>query len=77
MASKKRALFSIQPHDGIDKSFDIEGPDGFLLRVDYDDVDHGYVDKFALAMVHVLNEHQEAFAEADKWRTPFEEEDEG
>jgi hypothetical protein len=77
MASKKRALFRIQPHDGIDKWFEIEGPDGFLLRVDYDDVDHQYVDRVALAMVGVLNEHQEAFAKADDWHTPFDEEDEG
>ena len=78
MASKKkRSLFNIQPHDGIDKSFEIEGPDGFRLFVDYDDVDHNYVDAVAKRMVSILNANAEAFAEADKWRTPIEDEDEG
>jgi len=75
MASKK--LFRIQNHDGVDKFFEIEGPEGFLLRVDYDDVDHKYVDAVAKRVVSVLNANADAFREADEWRTPFDEEDEG
>ncbi len=76
MAPKR--LFKIQGHDGVDKWFEIEGPDGFLLRVDYDDVDHKYVDAMAKRMVSVLNANDGAFAERDEWRTKYEEEeDEG
>jgi hypothetical protein len=76
MASKR--LFKIEPHTGIDKSFEITGPEGFTLKVDYDDVDHKYVDSVAKLMVNVLNRNTLMFSRVDDWRTPFnEDEDRG
>ena len=46
----------IAPHSGADKSFAITGPEGYLLLVDYDDVDHDLVDIYTDAVVTVLNE---------------------
>lgn len=48
-------LFTIESHSMIDKSFSIEGPDGFAMMVDYDDVDHEFVDLMTDAVVETLN----------------------
>jgi hypothetical protein len=53
MASKP---FTMQKHTTIDKSFDIEGPEGFRMTVDFDDVDHASVNNIARNVVRILNE---------------------
>lgn len=47
--------FNIDKHTTIDKEFAIEGPEGVMLYVDYDDVDHGTVDTVINRMVELLN----------------------
>lgn len=55
---KKR--FEIEPHTTIDKNFKIQDNLGDLvLYVDYDDVNHRYVDRATKALVKLMNEHQE------------------
>lgn len=60
-----KKVFKIQKHDGSDKSFAIDGPMGFYLSVDYDDVDHDTVDQLAIKVVEILNA---------QWQKSFEEE---
>lgn len=51
--------FSISQHTTADKKFVIDGPEGFTLIVDYDDVDHEFQDMMAERIVEVLNKHFE------------------
>jgi hypothetical protein len=56
MSLPKPEPFEIERHTGIDKRFEIYGPD-IRIFVDYDDVDHKTVDQQAEKIVHILNEH--------------------
>lgn len=47
--------FKIIPHGPMDKSFVITGPGDLVLDVDYDDVDHEEVDRWAFWIVETLN----------------------
>lgn len=47
--------FKIGAFDNSDKSIMITGPDGLVIEVDYDDVDHAEVNKAVKRMVDVLN----------------------
>ena len=47
------AKWTIEPHDGADKQFVINGP--LPLIIDYDDVNHGEVDALAESVVAILN----------------------
>lgn len=49
--------FLIEPHDGADKQFQIMGPPGITLLVDYDDVDHEEVDRLAGQIAEILSRH--------------------
>lgn len=48
--------FSIEEHDGVDKSFEIIDAKGEIcMKIDYDCVDHIEVDATAKAIVDILN----------------------
>ena len=62
MASKKKnkqeaAPWQVTAHGRLDKSFAIEGPSGFKLYVDYDDVCRPEADAAAKMIVRMLNKH--------------------
>lgn len=66
----KKQLWIIEPHTSADKSFDIIPPgvisenfkySGFIMTVDYDDVDHDNVDKMAEKIVSILNDNLDKF----------------
>jgi hypothetical protein len=44
-----------EEHSGIDKRFQIDGPHGLVMYVDYDDVHHEQVDLTIREMLGVLN----------------------
>ncbi len=55
VGGRKPPPWSIEDHDGADKSFKIDGP--LPLYVDYDDVFHAGTDFLAERVVQVLNEY--------------------
>lgn len=56
MVKNNKPVWSIQPHDSVDKHFEIYGPLDLVLKVDYDDVNHDQVDADTELLVAFLNE---------------------
>ena len=51
--------FKIEKHTGVDRSFDVTGPDGLRLTVDFGDVNTRTVNHHIRKMVAILNEQWE------------------
>jgi hypothetical protein len=51
--------FKIEPHNRLDKFFNITGPDGFTMRVDQDDFPVKLANHNARKVVAILNENWE------------------
>jgi len=49
--------FTVVPHTRLDKRIEVNGPDGFRLWVDNDDVPHKVAEGGLKKMVKLLNKH--------------------
>jgi hypothetical protein len=52
--------FKLEPFVRGDTCLEIYGPDRLFLRIDYDDVDPGTVEKATKKLVRILNENWES-----------------
>lgn len=56
MSTKKHTV-SIDPHNGMDKRFEMNFPGEVCAYIDYDDVDHASVDAGVKALKEIVEKH--------------------